>query len=134
MTLKGLFLLFFLNFTTVIFAQYTTGSVKVNTQTGIEKIVNAKIAYNKSVKTVKGYKIQLFYGSEKGAYDSKEKFEKLFPEIPAKLTFSTPDWKIQVGNYFTKLQADKDLENIKLDFPGAIVLATDIDIPENNKK
>ena len=134
MPLKSIFVLFFFTFSSAIFAQNSRGSLEVKTQPGIEKIINAKITYNKSVKSIKGYKIQLFYGNEKGAYDSKEKFEKLFPEIPAKLTFSTPDWKIQVGNYFTKLQADKDLEKIKLDFPGAIVLATDIDIPDNNKK
>lgn len=134
MPLKSIFVLFFFTCSSVLFAQNNVGSLEVKNQSGIDKIINAKIAYNKSVKSLKGYKIQLFYGNEKGAYDSKEKFEKLFPEIPAKLTFSTPDWKIQVGNYFTKLQADRDLEKIKLDFPGAIVLATDIDIPDNNKK
>ena len=78
-----------------------------------------------------GYKIQLYYGSEQGAYGIKDKFNQLYPEIPAKLTFNTPDWKIQAGNYYTKLQADHDIVQFKIDFPGAIVIATDIDIAEN---
>ncbi|MDZ7615256.1 MAG: SPOR domain-containing protein [Flavobacteriaceae bacterium] len=75
--------------------------------------------------------MQLYYGSEQGAYSLKDKFNALYPDIPAKLTFSTPDWKIQVGNYYTKLQADHDIVQLKIDFPGAIVIAADIDIAEN---
>ncbi|MGB5264355.1 MAG: hypothetical protein WBN28_12205, partial [Lutimonas sp.] len=73
MPLKSIFVLFFFAFSSVICAQNSAGSLEVKNQSGIDKIVNAKIAYNKSVKSLKGYKIQLFYGNEKGAYDSKEK-------------------------------------------------------------
>lgn len=108
-----------------------SGELSIKTNEGIEKLIAQKIAYNKSLKTIRGYKIQLYYGSEQGAYSLKDKFNKLYPEIPAKLIFNTPDWKIQVGNYYTKLQADHDIVQLKIDFPGAIVIAADIDIAEN---
>lgn len=108
-----------------------SGDMNIKTNEGIDKLISQKIAYNKSLKTIRGYKIQLYYGSEQGAYGIKDKFNKLYPEISAKLTFNTPDWKIQAGNYYTKLQADHDIVQFKIDFPGAIVIATDIDIAEN---
>lgn len=108
-----------------------SGDMNIKANEGIDKLIAQKIAYNKSLKTIRGYKIQLYYGSEQGAYGIKDKFNKLYPDIPAKLTFNTPDWKIQAGNYYTKLQADHDIVQFKIDFPGAIVIATDIDIAEN---
>lgn len=133
MTVKALIFFFTITFSVSAFAQNAQGELKVRTNSAIDRIVDGKIAYNKNLKTVKGFKIQLFYGSEKGAYETKEKFEKLFPEIPAKLSFSTPDWKIQVGNYYNRLQADQQISEIKNDFPGAIIVATEIDLPEKIK-
>lgn len=130
MSKKALFFVFLSIFYFSLNAQ-ASGELNIKANAGIDKIVAQKIAYNKSLKTIKGYKIQLYYGNEQGAYSLKDKFNKLYPDIPAKLTFSTPDWKIQVGNYFTKLQADHDIVQLKIDFPGAIVIAADIDIAEN---
>jgi len=127
---KVLFFVFLSLFYFSVHAQ-TSGELTIQANASIDKVVAQKIAYNKSLKTIRGYKIQLYYGSEQGAYGIKDKFNKLYPEIPAKLTFNTPDWKIQAGNYYTKLQADHDIVQFKIDFPGAIVIATDIDIAEN---
>ncbi len=128
---KNAFLFILLGFVYASLCAQGSGELNIKTNEGIEKLIAQKIAYNKSLKTIKGYKIQLYYGSEQGAYGIKDKFNKLYPEIPAKLIFNTPDWKIQVGNYYTKLQADHDIVQLKIDFPGAIVIAADIDIAEN---
>jgi len=130
MSKKVLFFVFLSLFYFSIHAQ-TSGELTVQANASIDKVVAQKIAYNKSLKTIRGYKIQLYYGNEQGAYSLKDKFTALYPDIPAKLTFSTPDWKIQVGNYYTKLQADHDIVQLKIDFPGAIVIAADIDIAVN---
>lgn len=130
MSKKALFFVLF-GFLSISVHAQISGDMNIKTNEGIDKLIAQKIAYNKSLKTIRGYKIQLYYGSEQGAYGIKDKFNKLYPDIPAKLTFNTPDWKIQAGNYYTKLQADHDIVQFKIDFPGAIVIATDIDIAEN---
>ena len=109
-------------------AQSSEGNVKIRTNPNIDKLVNERIAFNKANKTMPGYRIQLFYGSEKSALKERDRFKQLFPDIRAKIVFSSPEWKVQVGNYLTRLDADSDLIEIKKHFPAAIVLQTDIDI------
>ena len=111
---------------TQIFAQQTKGTVRIESSAKIDQIVAQKKQYNKNLKTYKGYRIQLFYGSEKGSYDIRNEFKVLFSEIPTKIVFSSPEWKVQVGNYKSRLEADRALVDIKKEFPSAIILATKI--------
>jgi len=109
-------------------AQNEQGVVKIRADKEISDLLKKKVEYNKTKNTYKGYRIQLFYGSEKGAKDEISKFKSLYPGIPVKLLFSSPDWKVQAGNYHSKLDADRDLKDIKLDFPSAIVLQSEIEL------
>ncbi len=109
-------------------AQQNEGELKIETSAKINTVVNQKKEYNKNLKTLKGYRIQLFYGSEKAAYKIKDEFKALYPDITTKIIFSSPQWKIQVGNFTTRLEADRALIQIKEEYPGAIILATEIDL------
>ena len=110
------------------FAQQNDGEVQIETSARVDELVAQKKQYNKNLKTLKGYKIQLFYGGEKESYEVKDEFKSLFPDIPTKIIFSSPQWKVQVGNFKTRLEADATLINIKKEYPGAIILATEIDL------
>ncbi len=110
------------------YAQQMKGTVHIETSSNIDRVVAKKKAYNKNLKALKGYKIQLFYGSEKGAYELKEEFKVAFPEMPTKISFSSPNWKVQAGNFKTRLEADHAVVEIKKDFPGSTVVAADIEI------
>ena len=59
---------------------------------------------------------------------SKKNFLCFFSDIKTSVIFSTPQWKLQVGNYRTRLEADNAIVQIKKEYPSAIVLATDIEI------
>ncbi len=121
-------LIFSLFFSIHNYAQQTKGTVHIETSSKIDQVVAKKKEYNKNLKTFKGYKIQLFYGSEKGAYELKEEFQLDFPQIPTKISFSSPNWKVQAGNFKTRLEADRAVVDIKKDFPGSTIVAADIEI------
>ena len=104
------------------------GIVKINTSSAIDNVISQKLSYNKSLTSVKGFKIQLFFGTEKNSYKIKEEFEKIFPLYKAQIIFSSPQWKVQVGSYRTRLEADRDLVEIKKEYPGAIIVTTEIDL------
>ena len=86
----------------------------------IEQLVNKKRSYNKT--NGFGYRIQLYNGNEQKAKQYKERFKLEFPGIYSKLVYNAPEWKIQVGNYKTKLDADKALMRFKKKFFGIIVI------------
>ena len=103
---------------------YTQNDAKItiNSSPEIENLIKKKIAYNKSKDTKKGYRIQLFYGSESGAIHTRSSFLSLFPNTTTYIDYEAPDWKVKVGNFKTRLEADKALEEIKLAFENAFVL------------
>lgn len=87
----------------------------------IMKLIEKKKEYNKSYKT--GYLIQLYNGLERTAKSSKYRFQIEFPEItPTDLKYEEPEWKVQVGNFKTRLDADRALNLIREKFSGAIVI------------
>ena len=118
---------FFLFGGTYLFAQ-DEGSLTIQSSESIKQIIAKKKAYNKSVKKVKGYRIQIFFGSENGSYSARDKFRAAFPKPFIKIQNFPPDWKVRVGNYKTRLEADRELIDIKKIFPGAIVLSEMINI------
>lgn len=110
------------------FTQQKEGVVIIETSVEIDEVIAKKKQFNKNLNEVKGYKIQLFYGNEKNSYKIKDEFNALFPDISTKIIFSSPQWKVQVGNYRTRLEADRNLIEIKKEYSGAIVIASEIDI------
>ncbi len=123
---RFIFLTIFLFGSTYVSAQ--EGSLTIQSSESIKQIIAKKKAYNKSVTKIKGYRIQIFFGSEKGAYKTRDKFRAIFSKPFLKIQNFPPDWKVRVGNYKTRLEADRALIDIKKDFPGAIVLSEMITI------
>ena len=96
------------------------GQNQTNDNEKIRSLITKKRDYNK--RKGFGYRIQLYNGSEINAKRIRKEFNKKFPKVKTQLKFDTPEWKIQVGNYKTTLEADKALININLKFSGAIVI------------
>ena len=112
----------------LLLSQENEGDLRVESSASVEELIDQKIAHNKEQNSYPGYKIQIYYGSEKECYEIKDEFTSLYPEIPTSIIFSTPQWKLQVGEYRTRLEADKSIQAIKKEYPSAIVLATDIEL------
>ncbi|MCF6280067.1 MAG: SPOR domain-containing protein [Flavobacteriaceae bacterium] len=102
-------------------------SISLNAQeeAKIDAVLAQKIEYNKNNRKGKGFKIQLYNGSESKAYRVKGNFEVAYG-IVAVLSYESPEWKVRVGNYKTRLEADRALLIFKEKFAGAIILETKI--------
>jgi hypothetical protein len=120
--------LFLLLFSIIGYSQIQEGIITVDVSPEIKSVIAKKVAYNKTQPKIHGYRIQLFYGSESGAISNRSKFTSLFPTTPTYIEYDSPDWKVRVGNYKTRLEADKSLVEIKATFGNAIVLKQKIRI------
>ncbi len=102
-------------------------SFSQNNDTEMEFLLEERRIYNKSIDSDEGYRIQIFNGlKESEARAAQSKFNNLFPEIPAYLSYDQPDWKVRVGNYKTDLDVLKDLNRIRRNYPGAFKLKAKI--------
>ncbi len=78
----------------------------------INDLVSKKKSFNKEFGY--GYRIQLYNGFEVEAKKTRAKFRVEFPTIKTYLLYRQPEWKIQVGFYKTKLEADRALLQLEL--------------------
>lgn len=105
------------------FAQDAT--VTIDQDEDIAKLLD----YKKDVKTAEVYKIQLDFGSRSEAMKLRDKFRNTFSQWPSELVYETPNYKVWVGNFSTRLEADIALLEIKKKFTKAMVF-----IPKKDDK
>lgn len=113
----------FLSFTIGSFAQ--EGIVNVDQDSDIDKLLEFK----KDLKTVNLFKIQIYSGTRSGAEKSKQNFLSSFNEWPVSMEFDSPNTKIWVGNFRSRLEADKALLKIKKKYSNAFIFE-----PKKDKK
>ncbi|WP_111706297.1 SPOR domain-containing protein [Lutibacter citreus] len=112
---------FHITFLLIVVLGITT-SYAQNSNAKINELIEQKRNFNKNNKTTLVFKIQLYNGSETEAYKIKNNFITEYPEYNAKIIYKSPEWKTQVGDFETRLEADRILLIIKENFSGAIVL------------
>ena len=112
--------IFYLSFLALLLS--FTNSYSQSENEKINNLLAQKRAFNKKNKNSVVYKIQLYNGNEAQAYKIKLNFNAEFPNYSTTIKYKSPEWKTQVGNFMTRLEADKVLNIINSKFSGAIVL------------
>ncbi len=80
-------------------------------------------------KFVEGYTIQIYSGQNReDANSAKKKMVDEHTGLKADLQYIQPKFRVSVGNYFSKLEAQKDLMRLKPLFPNAILIPEKIPI------
>lgn len=105
-----------------IFLGMEDGNAQNNTnmRADLKKLIEKKRKYNKEYGF--GYRVQLYYGREIEARKIEQQFKLEYPKIYTKLNYEQPYWKVQVGNYKTKLEADQALLKFSKNFNNLIVV------------
>lgn len=71
----------------------------------------------------RGFKIQVFSGnnptrSRREAESKQAQVRNAFPELETIVTYNAPVWRLRVGNFVTREEADEVLKEMKKTFPG----------------
>lgn len=118
---KFVSLCFLTFFSLISFAQ-----VQYSIEPMIEQIESDYIKAWDKVDKIDGYRIQItaFSGnnSRNRAEGEKAAFKSNFPGISVYLTYTEPYFKLRAGNYYTRLEAYKDLKRIQLTYPNAYIV------------
>ncbi|MDE5554666.1 MAG: SPOR domain-containing protein [Muribaculaceae bacterium] len=69
-----------------------------------------------------GYRVQVFddnnvRSAQRDAQSCKKQIESHFPEYPVYVTFSSPYWRVKVGDFKTRGEAEAAMGEIKHAFP-----------------
>ena len=98
------------------------GYVVIDQDKKIDRLMEIKKQANLEEDSQSNYKIQVFSGDFNNAKSMELKVKSDFPDWPIKLDFDTPNYKIRVGSFKTRLEADKQLIEVRKKYPQAILL------------
>ncbi|WNM19358.1 SPOR domain-containing protein [Flavobacterium capsici] len=119
--IKPFFLLIF--FSQISLNSYCQeGIVNVSQDSKFEQLLNEKRKINSSITITDRYKIQIFNGDSENSKKQLMSFKKDFSNIDCTIVFSTPLYKVWVGNFKSRIEAERNLLEIKKKFPKAFLV------------
>ncbi len=96
-----------------------------------KRMVNAKVdavldsidMFNLMRNYIDGYTIQIYSGQKReDAMNTKKKMQEEVPSLIANLQYQQPKFRVTVGKYFSRLEAQPDLLTLKKQFSTAILV------------
>ena len=97
----------------------------------VKLLVNRHIAIGQAKRTMPGYRVQIHFGSSRTkANEVKADFLKLYPNMGSYLVYHQPNFKIRVGDFKTRMEAQKFLKDIQPLYSTAFLVKDEVRLPE----
>ncbi len=113
---------------------YKSGNIQVIRDEKVDLLVSKHVQINQNRTGMDGFRIQIFFdsgtNSKTKALSIDGSFKEKFPGVGVYLTFSAPNYKVRVGDFRTKLEAQRFLNEIIAQYPNAWVIADKIVPPK----
>lgn len=97
----------------------------------IDSVLRIKAARNEAIGYLPGYTIQVYSGRSRGAANRAKNlvYEVLMDEV-GNVTYDQPMFRVKVGQYYTRLEAEKNFNLLRKRFRQALVLPERISLKE----
>jgi hypothetical protein len=84
---------------------------------------------NKSVRYAQGYRIQIYSGNNRDeANSARNRSYALFPEITPHIVYNQPTFRVKVGDFVDRMDAQRVYAGLLADFPNAMVVQDKVEI------
>lgn len=99
-----------------------TGVITITDNAGANELVQKHIYFNKEHNELPGWRIQvLSTNSLLDAQSAKAAFLQQYDEMSADVIFEAPNYKVRIGNYHNRFDANRDLQFVIVDYPNAFI-------------
>lgn len=109
------------------------GKIKIHQDSRVDSILQRHINYNRQSDGIDGYRIHIFFEagnlSLSKANQAASRYQMLYPGDTAYVSFSEPYYRVRVGDFRTRLDAEGYLQKIIRDYPNAFVIKDKINFP-----
>ena len=99
--------------------------------------MNAHISYNRR-KKLNGYRVRIFFDNKQDSRGASEaamrRFQGAFPGYSAYRSFTSPHFKVTVGDFRTRSEAVQLLQRVKGMFPSAFIVKEQINYPAADRR
>lgn len=100
-------------------------SVTIQEDEKIPILLSLKKTLEEENKLTVGYTIQLYYGELTKANEILKDYKNNFTSWPASIEYETPNYKVWIGSFSNKLEADRARLEIAKKYPTAFILKAD---------
>ena len=123
---------FMLAFSCIAFLSHAQNKfVQIQGDPKLDTLIDQNIEANKKANGIQGYRIQIFFGSErKSAQDARTKFLQLNPDVEAYMIYQQPYFKVRVGDFRTKLEAQPLFKKVLPEFDRVFIIPDKINLPK----
>jgi hypothetical protein len=95
----------------------------------VDAVLDSLDLFNLTRKYIDGYTIQIYSGQKKeDAMNASKKMREEMPALIATLQYQQPKFRVTVGKYFSRLEAQKDLLAMRRKFSAAILVPEKIPV------
>jgi len=117
------------------------GQVTVIKNPLIDSLINKRLELSKKVvsPTIKrsgpivaqvGYRVQVFYGSDRRqTFQEQARFKGMYPRLNTYITYKEPNYYLRVGDFRTRLEAQRLMNELKPVFPTLFIFREKINAP-----
>ncbi len=96
------------------------GKISIDQDAQISELLEI---YKKSLDKTDYYRIQVgFVSNNEKAQEIKSNVEIDFPELPSQIDFDSPTYRIRVGKFKSKLEAERKFNEVRKKYPNAMLL------------
>jgi len=108
--------------------------INVKEDIGIDSLLINYITYNSQNKTLKGYRVEIYFNSGMNAKEEalrvKTQFLDSFPDVPVYVSYQSPNFIIRVGDCRVKGDALRLKHLIRLEYPNSFIVPDLIQFPQ----
>jgi hypothetical protein len=105
------------------------GKVEVIKDPQIDKLIARRAALTKASRgaIASGFRVQIFSSTDrKAVYAEQTRFKAAHPSIRTYISYAEPYYKLRVGDFRTRLEAEKLINKLKRSYQGLFIFAEPI--------
>ncbi len=109
----------------------STSSIVIHKDPRVDLLVKKQaqvneVATRESRRNISGYRLQVINTSDRNAaISAKSKIYQLYPELKAYLLYQAPYFRLRVGNFKDKEEAEDYRKSLSKEFPNSVFLVRD---------
>ena len=95
-----------------------------------DELVNKQKEQNLINQSMHGYRIQIYFGGiRQKASEIKLDFNSRYPDIQAYISYQQPNFKVRIGDYHNRYEAQKFLKEIEGLYPTSFIVPDEVKLP-----
>jgi len=119
-----------LSFSGLSFSQ--TGDIQVKKDSRINALVakQSEVVPPDTKTKINGFRVQLYFDSDRGTINNaRSRFIAQYPRVDTYVEYNAPNYYLKVGDFRTRLEAEKIKAAMTAEFPTSFVIEEDINLP-----